>query len=73
MSALSLEQGPNYNSNQTMPRVILLLLTVTAAWAAVAPEPIHYTGKIGHIVRLQDGRLLTLHTLGRLGEDSSLN
>ena len=76
MSALSLEQGPNYNSNQTMPRAILLLLIVTAAWgdaAAVAPERIHYTGKIGHIVRLQDGRLLTLYTLGRAGEDSSLD
>ena len=52
--------------------MILLLLTVTAAWgnaaAAVAPERIHYTGKIGHIVRLQDGRLLTLYTLGRAGE-----
>ena len=75
MSALSLEQGPNYNSNQTMPRAILLLI-VTAAWgdaAAVAPERIHYTGKIGHIVRLQDGRLLTLYTLGRAGEDGSLN
>ena len=74
---LSLEKGANYNSNQTMPRVILLLLTVTAAWgnaaAAVAPERIHYTGKIGHIVRLQDRHLLTLYTLGRAGEDSSLN
>ena len=60
-----------------MPRVILLLLTVTAAWgdaaASVAPQPIHYTGKIDHIVRLQDGRLLTLYTLGRADEDSSLN
>ena len=77
MSALSREQRPNYNSNQTMPRVILLLLTVTAAWgkaaAAVEPERIDYTGNIGHIVRLQDGRLLTLYTLGRAGEDSSLN
>lgn len=76
MSALSPERSPNYNSNQTMPRAILLLLTVTAAWgdaAAVAPERIHYTGKIGHIVRLQDGRLLTLYTLGTAGEDSSLN
>ena len=77
MSALSLEQGPNYNLNQIMPRAILLLLTVTAAWgiaaASVAPQLIHYTGKIGHIVRLQDGRLLTLYTLGRADEDSSLN
>ena len=74
---MSLEQAPNYNSNRTLPRAILLFLTVTATWgnaaAAVAPERIRYTGKIGHIVQLQDGRLLTLYTLGRAGEDGSLN
>lgn len=59
--ALSPEQGPNYNSNQTMPRAILLLLIVTAAWgdaaAAVEPERIRYTGKIGHVaVSGDDGK-----------------
>ena len=62
---------------RTMPRAILVLLTMIATWghaaAAVAPERIHYTGKIGHIVQLQDERLLTLYTLGRAGEDGSLN
>ena len=52
-------------------------MTVTAAWAtpvaAVAPERIDYTGKIGHIVQLRDGRLLPLYALGRAGEDGSLN
>ncbi|MCY3778580.1 MAG: sialidase family protein [Candidatus Aminicenantes bacterium] len=32
MSALSLEQGPNYNSNQTMPRAILLLMLSWNDW-----------------------------------------
>ena len=60
-----------------MPRVFLSLLSLTVTWcnapAAVGPERTRYTGKIGHIVQLEDGRLLTLYTLGRAGEDGSLN
>ncbi len=60
-----------------MPRAILILLTMIATWghaaAAVAPQRIRYPGKIGQIVQLRDGRVLTLYTLGRAGEDGSLN
>ncbi len=60
-----------------MPRVALSLLSLSVAWgnalAAVGPERIDYDGKIGHIVQLQDGRLLTIYTLGRPSKDAALS
>ena len=45
--------------------VLLVLLTSVAVQAARPPEIVDYKGKIGHIAKLRDGKLVTVYTLGR--------
>ena len=45
--------------------ILLVLLTSVAGQAAVEPTLVDYDGKIGHIAKLRDGRLVTVYTLGR--------
>ncbi len=46
-------------------RLLLVLQTFVAAAAASGPALVDYDGRIGHIAKLRDGRLVTVYTLGR--------
>ncbi len=45
--------------------ILLALLSFVAAEAAAGPALIDYEGRIGHIAKLRDDRLVTVYTLGR--------
>jgi hypothetical protein len=48
--------------------ILMVSLTCTAAQDAPLPEIVDYKGRIGHVARLRDGRLVTVYTLGRVRE-----
>lgn len=45
--------------------ILLVLLSFVSAKAASGPALVDYDGRIGHIAKLRDGRLVTVYTLGR--------